>query len=107
MWIYAIYIGLHFLSQAKAIADTELFRPATSIVEEVELQLPKEQRFLKQKRAVVKRAVNLYRSRMRPQEPIDIDFEVSIFIVIFNPPTLNHISTLCYHIELIINNLSL
>lgn len=64
-------------SQAKKIAGDEIFRAATDIVEEVELMIPEQFRFHKQKKALVKRAVNRHRANMRPAEPIDVNFEVT------------------------------
>lgn len=66
-----------YVLQSKSVARDQLYRPATDIVEEVQLtDVPPTARFLKPKTALVKRAVNLYRSRMRPTEPTSLDFQV-------------------------------
>lgn len=37
--------------------------------------------FLKPKEALLKRAANRYRAKMRPTEPDNLDFEVSILLI--------------------------
>ena len=67
--------------QAKALAARDVFRPAMAIVEDVVRRIvPEEEMFLAPKMDLLKRASNLHRSKVRPTEPSDINFEVRIYV---------------------------
>nr|XP_022334943.1 uncharacterized protein LOC111131622 [Crassostrea virginica] len=65
--------------QAKALAARDVFRPAMAIVEDVVRRIiPEEEMFLAPKMDLLKRASNLHRSKVRPTEPSDINFELGL-----------------------------
>ncbi|XP_033746946.1 uncharacterized protein LOC117332171 [Pecten maximus] len=61
--------------KAKQVAEDNLFRASMTIVEStITEELEAQHRFLAPKRSNLKRVVNLYRARRRPEEPADLAF---------------------------------
>ena len=53
--------------------------------------VPENQRFLAPKQGLLKRTANKHRAINRPQEPVDLDFEVCIIVLWFNCVAVLHV----------------
>ena len=66
----------------KEVSRQQIYRPAMNIIEDAILEnISDANQFLKPKEALLKRAANRYREKMRPTEPDNLDFEVSILLI--------------------------
>jgi len=68
---------LCYIFQIKQRATGQIFRPVMEIIEDVVKDVSLEERFLLPKQSVLKRVANRHRKKSRPQEPSDLDFNVS------------------------------
>lgn len=71
-----------FIPKVKAIARREVFRPAAEVVETVMRETIQPNDHHLPKMVNLTRAANLHRQKLRPSEPVDLSFVVSIFYII-------------------------
>lgn len=77
--IYKLFLTFHVFSQVKQGADDNVFRPAMDIVDDIMLEEVRPNDVVLPKKPLLKRVANRFRAKRRPQEPRDLEFEVTMY----------------------------